>query len=723
MQGTETSIAETIALTFVLALIAIALLARQITHPLRSLVVGTAAVRRGDLSPQVQVTTRDELGLLGAAFNTMVTALRDERDRSQRYLNTAESILLALDIKGRITLVNRYTCSLLGWTADELLGRSWVETCLPPRIQRNLAGLFDNLLDGDMREVDNVVVTRSGQERLIEWHNTLLRDDDGVVIGTFSSGTDITERTKAVDALRVTEERMRFALEAAGVGIWDMNFATGRVKWSQILEAQCGLRPGTFDGSFRSMLRCIHRDDRKALFTTIRDAMRSGSDFTARLRSQWADGTVRCLSAVGRIHLDAKGKPVRAVGVSMDVSDAQELEQQFRQAQKMEAIGQLAGGVAHDFNNLLTAILGYCELLLEDVTPVDPRRTDIIEIQKAGVSAASLTRQLLAFSRKQLVAPTVLDVGQVAMDMQAIVRRLIREDVKIVLDHQPALGLVLADRAQIEQVVMNLVVNARDAMPNGGTLTIRTASVELDELYTKMHVGVSAGSFVSLTVSDTGIGMTPLVRSRLFEPFFTTKGAGSGTGLGLSTVHGIVMASGGHIDVVSEVGKGTSFTVYLPRTCIAATIAVGPEVTPVAERMATHTVLVVDDAEGLAELAKRLLERQGYTVLVATNTVEAMRLFEEHPSIDVVLTDVVMPDVSGPQLTSWLLARRPSLKVIYMSGYAEEALVHDAMSSPGVMFLNKPFTADILGRTIRDLFERPKPRPSRRPPKPLARIA
>jgi signal transduction histidine kinase len=498
---------------------------------------------------------------------------------------------------------------------------------------------------------------------------------------------------------------MRFALEAAGVGIWDMDFETGTLQWSEIRESQFGLQPGTFGGTFEAFLERVHPEDRNLVIETMSKANRSGRDFSMQYRALWRDGTVRWLNSAGRIRLGEHGAPVRGVGISMDVTDRLTLEAQYLQAQKMEAIGRLAGGVAHDFNNLLTVILGYCELLLVDADPDDWRQADIVEIQKAGARAAGLTRQLLAFSRKQIIEPTLLDLSTVVTDMRTMLGRLIGEDVKVVLHLGPELASVKADRGQVEQVVMNLAVNARDAMPAGGTLTIETANVDLDENYPKTHLGVTPGPYVVLTVSDTGTGMTPEVQARLFEPFFTTKELGKGTGLGLATVHGIVMRSGGSINVYSEAGRGTSFKVYFPRADGAG--AAAPARPPVVARPrdVTQTVLVVEDAEGLRELAKRLLLRLGYTVLVAANADEALHLFDQHVSIDVLLTDVVMPGASGPELTRRLVERRPSLKVIYMSGYTEEAIVQHGVLQPGIAFLHKPFTSDTLGRKIREVLD------------------
>ena len=634
-------------------------------------------------------------------------AVRHERDRAQRYLDTAEVILLALDLDGRITLINRKGCHLLGWTESELLGRNWIGMCLPERIREAFRQQHHDLIRDALPENENAILTKSGEERVIEWCNTLLRDDGGHVIGSFSSGTDITRRYQATEALRTAEERMRFALEAASVGIWDMDYTTGVLRWSAILESQYGLQPGTFNGTLDAFLTHVHPQDRDALRQTMAAAKRSGADFSLLHRAIWPDGTVRWLSGGGRVHLGPDGEPVRAVGITMDVTERRALEEQYQQAQKMEAVGRLASGVAHDFNNLLTVILGYCELLLTGLDPADPREADIVEIQKAGTSAAVLTRQLLAFSRKQIIEPTLLDLNLIVANMRAMLGRLIGEDVKIVMALASEGTRVKADRGQIEQIVVNLAVNARDAMPRGGTLTIETANVELDEHAAKANLSLKPGPYVVLTVTDTGTGLTPEARARLFEPFFTTKEPDKGTGLGLATVHGIATRSGGSVEVSSDVGRGASFKVYLPQVDAAEFVNEPP---PVARpRTGTQTILVVDDDEGLRMLAQRLLQRQGYTVLLAGNADEALRVFERHASIDVLLTDVIMPGASGPELTRQLIERRPMLTVVYMSGYTEDAIARHGVLNPGVAFLHKPFTSETLCAKIREALDRESP--------------
>ena len=632
-------------------------------------------------------------------------ALRHERDRAQRFLDTAEVILLGLDVQGQITVINRKGCDLVGWTESELLGHDWINLCVPKRIESEVRQNFRNLLAGDLRIIANPILAKTGEERLIEWRSRVLFDDAGRPIGTFSSGSDITERHQAEEALRTAEERMRFALQNADVGIWDMDYATGIVRISSILEAHFGIQPDSFSGTFDAFMQSVYPDDRNYVVETIAESVKADADFSIQYRVRWPDGTMRWLSSAGRIHLSERGDPVRGVGITLDVTKHRSLEERYHQAQKMEAVGRLAGGVAHDFNNLLTAILGYSQLLLLGFDEADPRRSDLMEIHKAGESAARLTRQLLTFSRRQITEPMLMDLNVLLDNLRGMLGRLIGEDVKVVLKLRPELGLVKADSGQIEQIVMNLAVNARDAMPEGGTLTIETMNVELDDHYASTHFSVKPGRYVALVVSDTGTGLSPEVQARLFEPFFTTKERGKGTGLGLATVHGIVMRSGGSIGVYSELGKGSSFTIYLPLCAPSDVVADAPQ--PAARtRTAGETVLVVEDADGLREMTRRMLENQGYAVLLAPNASEARELYENSEHIDLILTDVIMPGGSGPELIRQLQQKRPDLKFIYMSGYTEDAISHHGVLDSGIAFLHKPFNAETLGRKLREVLSR-----------------
>ena len=398
------------------------------------------------------------------------------------------------------------------------------------------------------------------------------------------------------------------------------------------------------------------------------------------------------------------GQPVALLAVARDITQRRHLEDQLRQAQKMEGIGRLAAGVAHDFNNLLTAIGGRCYLVLKELTSENPLRRDVEIIQGAAERAAKLTYQLLAFSRKQILEPRVLDLNETVTGIEPLLSRMIREDIEITTALDPDAWRVKADAGQLEQVLLNLAVNASDAMPEGGQLILATGNVTLDEAYARVHSDVQPGPYVMLSVSDTGHGMTAEVQARIFEPFFTTKEMGKGTGLGLATVYGIAKQSGAHITVESEPEKGTVFKLYLPRVGEAPGLAERECPVQVARR-GSETVLLVEDDEALRTLAREILSILGYTVLEATSPSEALRLAGGHPgTIHVLLTDVVMPQMNGRQVADHLLVSRPGLKVLFMSGYTDAAIMQHGVLEPGTHFLQKPFTPDGLGRKLREVL-------------------
>ena len=388
-----------------------------------------------------------------------------------------------------------------------------------------------------------------------------------------------------------------------------------------------------------------------------------------------------------------------------DVTEQRRLQTQLVQSQKMEAVGRLAGGIAHDFNNLLTVITTSCDLLLEDLAATDPKREDVDQVRKAADGAAALTRQLLAFSRQQVLTPQIVNLGDVVYGVEKMLRRVIGEDVDLVTVLGSDVGAVKADVGQLEQVLMNLAVNARDAMPTGGKLTIETANVEHDPDYAREQEAAPVSRFVMLAVSDTGTGMDEATKARIFEPFFTTKEVGKGTGLGLATVYGIVRQSGGFIWVYSEPGLGTTFKIYLPQVdAVAAGSAA--RATPTTSHRGTETVLLVEDAAAVRAVIHEALARQGYTVLDAPNGAEALRIAAGHPGpIHLLLTDVVMPGLSGRQLSDQLAQIRPETKVLYTSGYTDDAIVRHGVLESGIAYLQKPFSVDGLARKVREVLD------------------
>jgi len=387
-----------------------------------------------------------------------------------------------------------------------------------------------------------------------------------------------------------------------------------------------------------------------------------------------------------------------------DVTDQRRLQQQVLQSQKMEAVGRLAGGVAHDFNNLLTVITSYSDLLLEDLAPGDAKRDDLEQVRKAADGAAALTRQLLAFSRQQVVEPRVVSLNTVVEGLQKILRRVIGEDIEVTIALAPDLESVRADVGQLEQVLMNLVVNARDAMPTGGRLTVETANVEHDPEYARDREAAAVRRFAMLAVTDTGCGMDEATKARIFEPFFTTKETGKGTGLGLATVYGIVKQAGGFIWVYSEPGQGTSFKIYLPAVDATAERTTAAATTPAPR--GTETVLLVEDAAAVRAVTKQMLERQGYTVLEAPDGEAGLRLAQRHRGvIHLLLTDVVMPRVGGRELAEQLARLRPDVKVLYASGYTDDSVVRHGILESGTAYLQKPFSPESLARKVRDVLD------------------
>jgi hypothetical protein len=416
----------------------------------------------------------------------------------------------------------------------------------------------------------------------------------------------------------------------------------------------------------------------------------------------------RTVLVSGQPIVDEEGRRRGAVVVFPDITDRKQLEEQLRQAQKMEALGQLAGGIAHDFNNLLNVIIGYSDLVRRQLMEADPMRDRIEQIRSAGHRAASLTRQLLAFSRKQVVAPKVLDLNGVLSDLHRMLERLLGESVELASSRKDGLGRIKADPGQIEQVIMNLAVNARDAMQSGGRITIETDNVILDTAKPEMPGGVEPGRYIMLAVHDSGIGMSPEVQARVFEPFFTTKEPGRGTGLGLATVYGIVKGAGGHIELQSALGRGTTFRIYFPRVDAPADAVIGRESRDFAR--GSETILVVEDEESVRHFVRDSLTHCGYSVLEAADGRQAEEIWRRAPEqIHLLLTDVVLPGVGGCELAVRLKDDRPSLKVLFMSGYTDERVTREISGEAGAPFLPKPFALPVLARKVREALDSTSP--------------
>jgi PAS domain S-box-containing protein len=454
----------------------------------------------------------------------------------------------------------------------------------------------------------------------------------------------------------------------------------------------------------------IHPDDRERVKSNINAAVERGAEsWSAEYRCRRADGSYASVFDRGYVLHDGDGRPTRMIGAMMDITQRLELEEELRQAQKMEAVGRLAGGVAHDFNNLLTIITGRTHLVLGRLKGDDPVRRSVEVIQKTADRAAALTRQLLAFSRKQVLQRKVLDLNTMVADVSTMLRRLIGEDVDLLLTPGPGAGRVNADPAQLEQALMNLAVNARDAMPGGGTLGLETDQVRLGAAPPDRPDTLPPGPYAVLRVMDTGTGMDAATQARIFEPFFTTKEPGKGTGLGLSMVHGIVRQHGGAIHVRSVVGGGTTFEIFLPQVETAADTGGADDTAAPLPATGQETILLVEDESDVRALAREVLERQGYTVLEANDGAQAVAVYEkEGARIDLILTDVVMPRMSGREMVDRVRATRPDMRVLYMSGYTGDAIVRHGVLDASMLLLGKPFTPVALIAKVREVLDRPR---------------
>ena len=499
------------------------------------------------------------------------------------------------------------------------------------------------------------------------------------------------------------EELFRLITENAADMIAVVNASGERLYNSPSYERILGYKPDELSGT--TAFDQIHPEDRDKVLKAAADARRTGIGTNLEYRMRHKDGGWRTLeSRASTIMRD--GQVERLVIVNRDVTQRKSLEEQFRQAQKMEAVGRLSGGVAHDFNNLLGVIIGYGEIVQEGTPVESPLRNCVDEMLKAGHRAAGLTKQLLAFSRQQVMDPRVLDLNSVVKDMEKMLKRLIGEDIQLKTSLDPDLVRIKADQSQIEQVFLNLAVNARDAMPSGGELRLQTSNFHMDqEFVSRYPYPVLVGDYVLLTISDTGIGMDAATKARVFEPFFTTKEKGKGTGLGLSMVYGVVKQSGGYIEVVSEPGAGACFNIYLPKAATAEDVErTASKVTP--ELKGNETILLVEDETSLRKLSRHLLEICGYKVLEAESGADAIRISDATSShIDLLLTDVVMPGMSGRNVADELLKKRPGMRVLFMSGYTGQTVGQHGVLAEGSLFLQKPFTRDTLATKIRQALD------------------
>jgi PAS domain S-box-containing protein len=606
---------------------------------------------------------------------------------------------------GEYIYVNFAFATMLGFqNPTQMIGMHWRNVFHPHEVDRLLIDVREAIQRDGRWSGQTLIARPTGESFPMELAITALPEG-----GTVTVSRDVTERLRAEQARVETEAKYRLLVEQVAAITYIAELGI-HGRWHYVspqVEQMLGFTAEEWLSNSTMWMENIPLEDHP-IVEAAENAAAQGGRFTAEYRLTRKDGKIIWVSDTAVTVRGSDSHPVME-GIIVDITERKQLETQLQQSSKMEAVGRLAGGIAHDFNNLLTIIKGYTELALNRSAPYPEIRSDIERIENASERAAALVRQLLAFSRKQVLQPKTLDLNSIALNLDKLLRRLMDENIEMITRVDENLGAIKADPAQIEQVIMNLVVNARDAMPKGGRLTLETYNTELDSFYAADHVSVRPGRYVMLAVSDTGIGMDQATVAHIFEPFYTTKEGGRGTGLGLSTVYGIVKQSGGYVWVYSEPGRGSTFKVYLPRVDEVAPGAAGEKKSKDSRR-ATETILLVEDEEGVRELAKNVLATQGYEVLVTGRPEEAIALLQTHrKEIQLLLTDVMMPNMSGRELARRVTAIRPNIKVLFMSGYTDNVISAGGMLEEGISFLQKPFTPTLLLHKIREVLNQTAP--------------
>ena len=627
-------------------------------------------------------------------------ALAASESHYRTVLNNVTDAVFVTDPVGRYLDVNPQGCELTGYSRAELLRLTAADTYLPeerPLVAERIAAVTA----GRILSYDRRMLRKDGSVILIEVTAVLL--PDGRILTTFR---DLSERRKVENQIRENEQRFRELAENVREVFFSMDPATGRAQYvSPSYEELFGHSLEHAYATPHAWTEGIHPDDRDQTFAADRLAAESGVQADAVYRIVRPDGSTRWVRGRSSPVRNAKGEIIRVVGIAEDITDLKRTEAQSLQSAKMEAVGRLAGGIAHDFNNLLTVILSYGQLQIDEHASDDPRRPDLEQIVSAARRAADLTKQLLAFSRRQVLQPQVLDLSDLVMNLTRMLERVIGENIDLKSNLTSRIGCVRADSGGIEQIIMNLVVNARDAMPSGGTVTIETANVEMSGADVGAQDPIAPGPYVLLAVSDTGEGLDEAIKGHLFEPFFTTKERGKGTGLGLSTVYGIVKQSGGYVVAESERGRGATFKVYLPRIAEPAQ-ALPPRDAHTDIRGGSEIIMLVEDEAAVRQVTRTVLERRGYTVLEADRPESAIALADSLPHApNLVVTDVILPGISGRQLAGLLEEKWPGLKVLYLSGYMDDAIARHGVLDRGVALLEKPFTPDALALKVRQVLD------------------
>ena len=630
-------------------------------------------------------------------------ALRHERNKAQKLLDVAGVMFVAIDARGDVTLVNQKGSTILGYDQKDIIGRNWFDNFLPEGVRHQTKEVFDRLMTGEIEPIEyyeNPVLTKSGEERIIAWHNTILIDDEGHISGTLSSGEEITERKQAEEALRTSHNTFLTVLDSIDATIYVADMETHEILFMNRYMIESFGRDLTgktcwevFRGEPEPCRHCTNDQLINADGKPTDVCVWQGEN---PITKKWYINYDRAIEWTD-------GRLVR-LQISTDITELKRMEDELRQAHKMESIGTLAGGIAHDFNNILGIILGNIELAIDDVPEWYPARMNLEEVRTASIRAKDVVRQLLSFARETKLEKKPTDIIPIIKESLKLLRSSIPSSIEIRQDIPIHVNAILADPTQINQVLINLCTNADHAMPGGGIINVAISNVSFNEATADKHSGIMPGRYVNLIVSDTGVGISPDEIDRIFDPYFTTKDVGKGTGMGLAVVHGILKEHNSTIHVKSELGKGTTFSIYFP--------AVGQEA--IAESLSveelptgTEKILFIDDEESIANLGRQRLERLGYSVEATTSPIEALALFQSNPEqFDLIITDLAMPKMSGDKLVEEILSIRQDIPIILCTGFSEKLDAQKAKTIGVADFIEKPLGKRDFAVKVRDVLDR-----------------
>ena len=667
-----------------------------------------------------------EMGLARKELEEVNLELRNvitEREQAQKAL-WSEKIFLRSILDATTDLIyfkdcnsiyrecNKASEAFTGLSEQEQIGKSDFDL-FDKEIADQIVKQDQKVLEGGVAvRTEEWVTSSTGCRLLMDTVKAPLYAQDGQPIGLVGISRDITERKQAEELLKSLTQRYQLALSSAHLGVWDWNIYENTMAWDDRMHELYGMTGETFSSNIDAWINGLHPEDKEAAIAECQAALKGEKEFDTVFRIIRPDGTVKHIKANGLVIRGTDGAAERMLGINFDISDLKhgeeeklKLEYQLHQAQKMESVGRLAGGVAHDFNNMLSVILGHAELGTMRLDPNHPACADLMEISKTAKRSADLTRQLLAFARKQAVVPKVINLNEVVTGMFKLLQRLIGEDIHLAWQPAPNLWQVKIDPSQVDQIIANLCVNARDAIENTGRITIETENSPIDASYCAVHLDAVPGEYVRLSVSDDGCGMDKATVDHIFEPFFTTKEMGKGTGLGLATVYGVVKQNNGFINTYSEPGQGTTFSIYLPRH-EGNNIKATAEGTSVSVLHGQETILLVEDETAILKITTMMLDKQGYNVLAASSSGEAINLAREHVGeIHLLMTDVIMPEMNGRDLTKKLLTIYPHMKLLYMSGYTADVIAHHGVLDESVHFIQKPFSLPNMAAKVREVLD------------------